>query len=104
MMRIKHRLILVESTIPVDEENRRRFETQIYAELLKQLGEINYHLSNPKILEFVGSNRFIIRCSLDGYRELIVGLSMIKSLNRNEIGLFTIKSSGTVRSLMRGSP
>jgi RNase P/RNase MRP subunit POP5 len=99
MMREKRRYILVESTIDLDEGFRRQFEIELYNELLRNIGEINYFRANPKIIKYIGRNRLILKCSLSKYNEVMVALSFIKRIAGTEIGLYTLNASGTIRAL-----
>ncbi len=90
MIRVKHRYLLVEATSSVQNE-------ALLNELLNRIGT-RYYAVNPRILNVRGS--MVIRCSLDGLSELIVALSLIKSIGGKECAFYTIRSSGTIRALM----
>ena len=99
MMRDKRRYILVESAEGIAGAEQDAFAEALYGELLKAVGEINYPSVNPKIMKFVDGKRFIIRSSLSGQDTLVLALSLIKSLNGNETAFYTLKSSGTIKTL-----
>lgn len=99
MMREKRRYILVESTLEVGESERREFETGLFKELLHNIGEATYFRAHPKIMKFVGSNRFVLKCTLAKYKEVVIALTFIKRLNGREIGFYTLNASGTIRAL-----
>ncbi|MFI5412266.1 MAG: Rpp14/Pop5 family protein [Candidatus Micrarchaeales archaeon] len=98
MMRDKKRYVLVETSIKISEDER-GFSHSLYKELIRCIGEINYHNVNPKFIKFVGQNRFIIRASLDGTAELILAFALIKKIGDKEISFYTLKSSGTIKAL-----
>ena len=99
MMREKHRYVLVESGAGVPESERESFVFGLRNALLHCIGESNYHRANPKIVDFVGPNRFIMRSSLWGYGPLIAALTLIKKVNNSDSYFYTLKSSGTLRAL-----
>lgn len=104
MIKDKHRYILVESSVKFEEHGRLDFESELYKELLVAVGEINYHKVNPKMIRFLDDNRFIIRCNLGGYKDLVVAFSLVKRLGERNIAFYTLKASGTIRALTRSFP
>ncbi len=100
-MKIKRRYLLVECTTATDSKSRQLFERALYNALLGQIGALHYHTINPKIMGFVNDRRFVIRASLEGHKELALALAMIKSLNSTEIAFYTLKSSGTLKALLK---
>jgi RNase P/RNase MRP subunit POP5 len=103
MMRRKTRYILVESATPIAEGGRARFEPLLYRSMLQSIGDLDYHRSNPKIAKFLDERRFILRCSLEGYRKALLALAMIKRIDERETAFYTLKSSGTIRALGRSA-
>lgn len=101
MMRRKSRYILAESAILIAESDRAQFEPQLYSALLDSIGELSYHKTNPKIIEFLDEKRFILRCNLEGYRNALLALSLIKRIDNREIAFYTLKASGTIKALKR---
>ncbi len=101
MMRRKIRYILTESAKPVTESDRPQFEQQLYRAMLHSIGELSYHRTNPKIMKFIDDKRFILRCSLDGYTNALLALSIIKKLDVKEAAFYTLKSSGTIKALLK---
>ncbi|MDE1868772.1 MAG: hypothetical protein KGH60_02290 [Candidatus Micrarchaeota archaeon] len=99
MMRPKHRYLLVESLNEIHENERPMFEFRLYKELLHCIGEIAYHKVNPKIMKFIGNDRFVLKCELGGYEQLVLGLTFLKRLDGKETAFYTINASGTIRAL-----
>lgn len=99
MMREKRRYLLVESTIEIQESSTRHFEQALYNALLHNIGETSYFRANPKIIKYLDSKRFILKCNLVKYKETINALTFIKSLNGKEVGFYTLNASGTIRAL-----
>ena len=101
MMREKHRYILVESAVEVPEEARKGFEVELSRELMHNIGEVHYFRANMRIVKHVGLRRFVIRCSLERHNDVIVALSFIKRIGGADTGFYTLKSSGTIRALLK---
>jgi RNase P/RNase MRP subunit POP5 len=100
-MKIKRRYLLVECATPIEERGRAGFESMLFGALLAQVGAMHYHSVNPKIAGFVNERRFVIRTSLEGYKELALALAMIKRLGGVETAFYTLKSSGTIKALLK---
>jgi RNase P/RNase MRP subunit POP5 len=99
MMRDKQRYVLVEA-YPDADGYTETFWNQLSDELLRCIGETNYHITNPKFVKFVGKNTFIIRTTVPGAAQVILSLALIKNLNGKEIAFYTLKTSGTIRALL----
>jgi RNase P/RNase MRP subunit POP5 len=100
-VRVKRRYLLVECATPVVEGGRTRFESVLCSAVLAQVGALRYPAVNPKIAGFVDEHRFVMRASLEGHRELVLALTMIKRLDGAETAFYTLKSSGTIRALLK---
>lgn len=103
MMRDKRRYVLVMSSRTVAEQERKRFEAELYAAMMGQLGEAEYFRANPKVVKFIGRDSFVLKVMLDRYEQSIVALTLVKSVGGKPIGLYTLKSSGTIRALQSGA-
>jgi RNase P/RNase MRP subunit POP5 len=101
MMRDKRRYLTIMSSRPILERDRKPFEASFYSALLVQLGESEYFRANPKIMKFMGTDHFMLRVSLERYEESIVGITFIKSMGGKPIGLYTTRSSGTIKALQK---
>ena len=99
MMREKRRYILVESTIEIAEPERKQFEHELFKELLHNIGEVGYFRANPKVMRYLDGKRFILKCNLAKYKEMIVALTFTKRVDGREIGLYTLNASGTIKAL-----
>lgn len=93
-MRAKHRYVLIDS-IGYDAN----MQDGLISELHRQIGPMDYHSVNPRMLQIKG--KLVVRCHLVGLSRLINALTMIKSVNGKETAFYTIKTSGTIRSLLR---
>ncbi len=97
MKRDKHRYLLIETSLDIRNENL--FEQNLYKCMIDIVGQIHYHRINPKIIEIIDKRHFIIRVGLLGLNEAILSFSMIKRLNEEKIGFYTLRSSGTLKAL-----
>ncbi len=100
-MKEKRRYILVKYSGRVAQEAAQEFEHGLYRELLKMLGELHYADANPKLAKMLEDGYFVLRSSLSGAGDCILALSMIKKLNGEDAFFYTIKSSGTIKALLK---
>ena len=100
-IKVKRRYILVECATEIGSNSRTQFERSILGALMEQMGVLHYQGANPKIVGFVDAHRFVVRASLEGHKELELALAMIKRLGGAETAFYTLKSSGTIRALMK---
>ena len=94
---IKNRYILAESSAHIDfndPANQRALESGI----MHALGTLNYSYSNPKMM-LATEKQFILRIQRNSEDSTILALSFIKSINGKATGIYTIKTSGTMKSL-----
>ena len=99
-MRDKQRYILVESSIQIGSDER-ELGNSISREVIRCIGEMNYHSVNPRLMKITGGNRFIMRSSLGGIGQLMLAFSMIKRMNGNDVAFYTLKASGTIKTLLQ---
>ncbi len=100
MIKEKRHYLLVECT--ADVSAMRDFEKDLQNEMMRCIGEIDYHTVNPRFERLEGDRGFIISGTVEGFGRLIVALSMIKRIGGADIAMFTLKRSGTVTGLMKG--
>lgn len=94
----KNRYILIEASTPIDLSDRRTFDT-VATKLKGYLGEHVFMESNPQIISKLDERNFIMKVTRGTERQLFLALSFLKGVNDKEIGFYTIKTSGTVRSI-----
>ncbi len=99
-MRDKRRYVLVETSSRI-EDDEKTFSYNLYRELIRCIGESDYHKVNPRMMKIVDDTSFVIKSDLKGTGNLILALSFIKRLNNKETAFYTIKSSGTIRALLK---
>ena len=95
---IKHRYIMIETSEPIDMDARENQEA-LETELLKQLGELKFYEANPKFALQLSGTVFVLKTNRHYDRSTILATAFIKKMLGREIGLYTIKTSGTIRSL-----
>ncbi len=100
MMREKRRYLLVMSTNDIAQGTEKVFEVGLYNAIQKEMGNL-YFKANPKIVKYIDEKKFVLRVGLDGYKIAIASLAFVKSVNDREIGIYTLKSSGTIRALLK---
>lgn len=98
IFRRKLRYVLVEATSEVDLSLRRN-EDELKEKLRDFMGETDYSKANPRAIAQLDGSSFIISVNRGSERSLVLAVSFVKELDGRSIGLYTIKISGTVRSL-----
>ncbi len=96
ILKRKYRYVAVRSSSPIDASAQ---ENRITAEILRVIGELSYSEANPKIVSQTSKTFFIIRVNRGHEKRLVLALAFIKRVGEMPIGLFSIKTSGTIRSL-----
>ncbi len=97
MMRTKRRYIAV-SVVNLPGEGFEQLEEGFYRALAEEIGSLEYHKANPKIIRFA-KRSFILRVGLEKYKETIAALALIKQVNNAEVAFYTTGSSGTIKAL-----
>jgi RNase P/RNase MRP subunit POP5 len=98
ILRRKLRYVLVEATEDIDLGN------PLVAEELKKramefLGHLPYFKANPQVAAQLNERVFIISMNRGYERNVMLALSFLKNMNGSRIGFYTIRTSGTIRSL-----
>ncbi|MCL4371812.1 Rpp14/Pop5 family protein [Candidatus Marsarchaeota archaeon] len=101
MISEKHRYLLVESTAQISGSSY-DFEKKLKKAIIAVVGQLEYAEVNPRLLNIVDDRHFVVKCNLKGYKRLIVALALIKDMEGLSFGLYTLKSSGTLRALLKG--
>ena len=96
--RIKHRYLLIEASEPID-MGQRDSQAALENALLRQLGELKFYEANPKVALQLSENVFVLKTNRNYDRNVVLATAFIKKLASREMGLYTIKTSGTIRSL-----
>ncbi len=98
ILRKKLRYVLVEATDKVYLSHGAVADS-LKKEIMSFLGQLSYFKANPQITTQFNENVFAM-CVNRGYeRNLILALCFVKNLEGREVGFYTIKTSGSMRSL-----
>jgi len=98
-MKNKIRYVLIESLSEI--KNESAFWRFLNQELLKFIGELNYSNVNPRFMGLVDKKRFVIGSDLNGVDILVASLALIKNIDREETAFYTLKTSGTLKALLK---
>jgi RNase P/RNase MRP subunit POP5 len=99
LLRHKSRYILVETSREIDLNDRFTFD-DFEDRLAMALGELNYADANPKIAKQYNKKVFIIRTNRGQEPKVILSLALMKEINKDPIGFYTISTSGTIRTVL----
>lgn len=94
----KNRYILVESSVPLEGRGR-TYDSAILGGVAAEIGSLGFVKANPRIVRWIGDNRFIIRSNRGTERDIVLALSFIKRINGRDLGFYTIQTSGTIKKL-----
>lgn len=100
MVRDKRRYIMVESASELNME-KEELDHAIKQAVLSLVGQLGYYDISPKLVFIVDSKHFVVRCRLQGYEKMLLASALIKRLGAAGTGLYTLKSSGTIKALMK---
>lgn len=95
----KNRYVLIESSEPINTMDR-AVSYALLNSTDKLVGEVGHAELNPKLVFQYNDNVFIMRVNRGYERKAILALSFIKDVGGKKLGLYTIKTSGTIRSLI----
>ncbi len=89
----------MEASIPFDTREA-SLSSGLISSMHKQIGEMGHAELNPKIVYQYNDCVFVMRINRGFERKAILALSFLKEINGRRLGLYTIKTSGTIRSLL----
>jgi RNase P/RNase MRP subunit POP5 len=98
IFRRKLRYVLVESTENVNFGNPLVAE-ELKKRILEFLGHLPYFKANPQVAAQLNEKVFIISMNRGYEREVMLALSFLKNMGGSRIGFYTVRTSGTIRSL-----
>lgn len=96
ILKKKYRYVLIMAS---RELNAAQDQNVINSELIRFVGETAYSQINPRIVAQYGDRMFVIKTYRGFEKQLILALSFMKRVNGSKIGLYTIKTSGSIKSL-----
>ncbi|MCL4404865.1 MAG: Rpp14/Pop5 family protein [Candidatus Marsarchaeota archaeon] len=102
MIRDKKRYILVEASSELGLQ-KEELDKLFKQAMMAVVGQLSYYEVSPKVVSLPDKNSFVVRCRLKGYDKALTATALIKRLGNLEVGLYTIKSSGTIKALMKGA-
>lgn len=91
----KYRHVLVLSSTPITLDEAKY---GLSKELMRMMGETSYSEANPRIMAQQGKT-IIIKVKRGCERQLILALAFVKKLGEKKIGFYSIKTSGSIKSL-----
>lgn len=98
ILKRKSRYVMIEASRPLDVTDKLAW-SQLRADISKFIGEKEYLDANPFLAEQTDERKFIIRVSRGSEKAIVLAFSFIKLFNNQEIGFYTLKTSGTIRAL-----
>lgn len=98
IFRRKLRYVLVEASRDVNLLDRRQ-EDDLKARLRATMGEGAYFRSNLHVAAQLREDVFILSANRSTERDIVLALAFIKTLGGEKVGFYTIRISGTIRSL-----
>ncbi len=99
IVRHKNRYLLVEASEPINTKDA-SIASALSESIGAEMGHIGYIRANPKVVHQFCDNAFIIRVNRGYERDLILATAFIKNIKGRQVALYTISTSGTVRSLL----
>ena len=93
----RHILIRMSSGFAIGEESN---WNELRDLLLQFLGEQAFADAKPKIIKILSQDTFIMSCRRGSEDKIILALSFIKKINTERLGFYTLRTSGTIKSLI----
>jgi RNase P/RNase MRP subunit POP5 len=100
MLRDKKRYIMLEATSEL-KTDKDELDRALKQAVLSLVGQLGYYDISPKLVSLVDGKHFVVRCRLKGYERMLLASALVKRLGATETGLYTLKSSGTIKALMK---
>lgn len=97
ILKRKYRYVLILTSRDIDAS---AFSNSISNEIMRFMGELAYSEVNPRIVAQYTPRLFVIKINRSFEDRLILASSFVKQINGTKIGLYTLKTSGTIKSLM----
>ena len=98
IFRRKVRYLMVEASGHVAMNDPQKVDA-LKRELFSFLGELPYFKANPQVAAQLNDNVFVISVNRGYERNTALALAFAKRLDGRKIGFYTIKTSGTIRSI-----
>ncbi len=98
IIRRKSRYILVESSRDLDMSDRQA-QSDLTEGISKAIGHIGSANTAPKVMAQTTQRSFILRVSRGTEGDATMALAFVKELGGKETGLYTIRTSGSIKKL-----
>ena len=98
IFRKKLRYILVEASDDIRMEGTRSADA-LKTGIKAFLGELPYFKANPQVAAQLGSRVFVMSVNRGHERNAALALSFVKVIDGRRMGFYTIRTSGTIRSI-----
>ena len=98
IIRRKSRYILVEASRDIDLSDR-QVQADLSEGISRVIGNIGHVNASPKVMAQLNPRLFILRVSRGFEGDVIIALAFTKEIKGSEIGLYTIRTSGSMLRL-----
>lgn len=98
ILKRKIRYVLVESSREIDLGNKVNLDG-FQRSMGKVLGDLHYADAGPKVVAQYTGTSFVLRANRGFEDKVILALALMKEVNNQPIGFYTIKVSGTIATL-----
>ncbi len=96
--RRKMRYLMVEASRSLAINDPRNTD-MLKGQLLSFMGELPYFKANPQVASQLSGRVFIMSVNRGSERGVVLALAFIKNIGGTKVGFYTIRTSGTIRSL-----
>ena len=93
----KLRYVLVECSRDFDPASEGR---GLEKELLRVMGEHSFADANPRFVDRCRGNAFVVSVNRGTERNAILALAFVKNIGGQDVGFYSIRTSGTMRKLL----
>jgi RNase P/RNase MRP subunit POP5 len=99
MMRDKKRYVLIRFS-HAQNGDQEQFKRDFTAEMMKVMGQADYALSNLRIIR-LSSSEMVVRVNLSTLEKFIISTALVRRVSGAEIGLLTVRNSGSIAGLSK---
>jgi RNase P/RNase MRP subunit POP5 len=98
IFRKKTRYVMVEANDRVY-MNDHEIQEALKESMKAFLGELPYFKANPQVAAVLSDKIFVLSVNRGFERNVALALSFVKNLSGRRVGFYTIRTSGTIRSI-----
>jgi RNase P/RNase MRP subunit POP5 len=99
MMRDKKRYVLIRFSHAQNCETE-QFKRDFMAEMMRVMGQVDYALSNLRIIK-LSNEEMVVRVNLAALEKFIMATALVRHISGIEIGLLTVRNSGSIAGLSK---